>query len=89
MRNASFDHSVANNANFTGAVLTGADLSCASMEKANFTRADLRGVIVGNDYIEDILKGGNIFDVECAPYLVGAIFNETIMPDGSINNPSI
>ena len=60
------------------------------MERANFTKADLREIIVIDSYSSEyIVIDEDIFAVKGGPYLVGAIFNETIMPDGSINNPSI
>ena len=91
LKNAHFDHSVADGANFTDAILTGANLTCASMENANFTRADLRGVVVDvkRSSTEGNRSGEDVFNMEGAPYLIGAIFCDTIMPDGSLRSSEI
>lgn len=82
-------------ANFRGSILVQADLNGADLRFANFTdadltAADLRGAkLQGATFRNADLTLANSEDAEAsATTLNGALFRDTIMPDGSVRNPS-
>ncbi|MDA1189282.1 MAG: pentapeptide repeat-containing protein [Chloroflexi bacterium] len=77
-QNANFSGSDLFSANFTGADLRGANFTDANIAGANMYQADLRGAnLTGADI--------SFADMEDAK-LEGAIFCNTTMPNGSVNN---
>jgi uncharacterized protein YjbI with pentapeptide repeats len=72
LTSADFNGASLNKTEFQGAKLEGATFRGAFIEETNFSGADLTGAdLTGADGID-------------LAYLDGTIFNETIMPDGSI-----
>ena len=80
--------------NLRGANMESADLSGASLCKTKFAGANLSGAILRGAFIEETeFSNANLSYVDLRgavgieiAYLDGAIFRDTIMPDGSIAN---
>lgn len=92
LRNTHFGQTDLSGANLQRADLSGASLGHGSLDNADLTDARLIGAYLqGTDmsnvnFTRSNLTGAKTSD---SPYFVGSMFNNTIMPDGTIRTDSI
>lgn len=83
LQSADLKGAVLRDANLSGADLTNADLTTASLARTNLSSANLTGAKLDSSK----LGLANLKDAQLdSASLTGAVFYETIMPDGSIRN---